>query len=455
MSQEHSRGQDRNKRIIHTFIASGITKGITVGCGLISIPLAYRMLGLEQFSLWMTITTILGAMQFADLGIGNGLLNMVSVANARDDLVYARRAVSSSIGILVLLGMAILALFGGIYPFIDWDKIYNIATSGLRADAGIATAIMVVCLVLNLPLLAAQRVQMGYQDGLKANIWISLGPVLSFAGVLLCNLMNAGLPAFVLASLGGTVMAAALCWIYEFSLARPWLFPSYRYFDAAMGKRVVKEGSVWTLFQLMALIGTGLDLLIISHFFSAADVAKYSVMTKLLTGLLMAQMLSAPLWPAFAEAIERRDFAWARRTFRLSMVICTALGLIGALILAFLSPWIIQWWVGVELIPSVALATGFATWCFIASFFAGIAALMANQQLLPTLTRLTATGALVSFALKIMLAPSLGPDFVIWATVIGYGLVCLPGAWAVHTLLLREECAGRAETKINLVLERN
>jgi O-antigen/teichoic acid export membrane protein len=441
---ETDRGADRNRRVIHTFGAAVITKVIGIGTMFVSVPLVYGQLGTEQFGLWMTITSIVVAMQFADLGIGNGLLNMIAVANARDNREYARRAVTSSIGILAMLGMVVLAFFGILYPFVDWTKIYSLSTPALGSEAGIATAIMVACLALNLPLLTAQRVQMGYQDGFKANVWISLGSALSLAGVLFCSRMEAGLPAFVLAALGGPVVAAALCWIYEFLLARPWLFPSCRYFDATTGKRVVKDGAIWTLFQLMAFIGIALDNLIISYFFGVEAVAKYAVMSKLLTGLLIAQMLSAPLWPAFAEAIERGDLAWARRTFQRSMAICAGLGLAGGAVMAFLSPWIIQWWVGGELIPSLALAAGFALWCFITNFFAAISALMANQRLLPALTRLTATGAIVSFGLKIFVVPSLGPDFVIWATVIGYGLVCLPGVWMVHGLLSQEEFGAMA-----------
>ena len=439
MTEELSRGRERNKRVVYTFVGSAVAKVITVGSTFISVPLAYGALGAEHFGLWMTITSILAAMQFADLGIGNGLLNMVAVANARDDREGASRAVASSIAILTLLGLVILTMFGSVYPLLDWTSIYNVSTPSVGEQAGIATAIMVACLVLNLPLLTAQRVQMGYQDGLKANIWISLGALFSLAGVLAFSRMGAGLPAFVLAALGGPVVAAALCWIFEFSLARPWLFPSYRYFDPATGKRVVKDGGIWTLFQLMAFIGMGLDNLIISNIFGAAAVAKYSVMYKLLSGLLVAQMLSAPLWPAFAEAIERGDLVWARRTFKRSMAICAGLGLAGAVVMAFLSPSIIQWWMGSELTPGLVLVTGFALWCLITNFFAAISALMANQRLLPALTRLTTTAAIVSFGLKIFVAPTLGPDFVIWATVLGYGLICLPGVWMVHMVLREEE----------------
>lgn len=435
MSHESSRGRERTSRIAYTFAASLATKVITVGTTFISVPIANEALGLEQFSLWITITSILAAMQFADLGIGNALLNMVAVANAQDDRVGARRAVASSIGVLVILCMTILGCFGVLYPILDWKGIYNISTTSIGAEAGLATAIMVACLALNLPLLTAQRVQMGYQDGLKANIWISLGALFSLAGVLACSRMEVGLSAFVLAALGGPLVATALCWIYEFSLSRPWLFPKIRDFDITTSKRVVKFGGFWALFQLMAFLGIGLDNVIISYNFGAEAVAKFAVMSKLLTGLLVAQMLSAPLWPAFAEAIERGDLVWARRTFKRSMLICAGIGLTGGAVMAFLSPWIVRNWIGPELMPSVTLTIGFAMWCVIANFFAAIAALMSNERHLLMLTKLTATAALVSLGLKIMVVPSLGSDFVIWATVIGYGMVCLPGIWMAQSLL--------------------
>lgn len=114
MTEELSRGRERDKRVLYTFVGSAVAKVITVGSTFISVPLAYRALGAEHFGLWMTITSILAAMQFADLGIGNGLLNMVAVANARDDREGARRAVASSIAILILLGIVVLTMFGSL-----------------------------------------------------------------------------------------------------------------------------------------------------------------------------------------------------------------------------------------------------------------------------------------------------------------------------------------------------
>lgn len=435
MSQELLRSRERNKRVVHTFTASIVSKIISVGVSFISVPIAYNALGQEQFSLWMTITSIIAAMQFADLGIGNSLLNIVVIANAKDDRLSAQRAVTSSIGLLTLLCIFLLVVFICFYPFLNWTKIYNVSTASISMEAGLASAIMVLCLALNLPILTAQRVQMAYQDGLKANIWISIGALFALTGIVVCGQMKANLVIFTFAALAGPFLAAILCWIYEFLIDRPWLFPNTQYFDFSTGRRLIKSGGLWSLFLLMGFIGTGLDNLIISHFFNHEAVAKYSVMSKLLSGLLVAQMLSAPLWPAFAEAIERGDLFWARQTFRRSILICGGFGLLGASVIAFISHWIIELWVGVELIPGPVMVSGFALWCFVTNFFAAISAMMANHNLLPPLILLTTIATIISFILKVLVAPSLGPDFIIWGTVIGYGLVCVPGILIIRNLI--------------------
>lgn len=438
MNSECIRGKERSRRVVHAFIASAGVKIISVISMFLSVSMVSGALGKEEFGFWMLITSIVGAMQFADLGVGNCLINMIAVANARNDQAYACQAVSNCIGILLMLGILILMVFGMVYSFIDWGAVFNLSTASLAENAGVSTAVMVMCVAISLPLMTSQRVQMGYQEGFKANIWISIGILLSLAGVVVCRQMEAGLIAFVTTALGGPVVASALCWIYEFIVVRSWLFPNCKYLNIETGGRVFKEGAVWTWFQLMAFVGTAADNIIITCFFGPEEVTKYSIMSKLLTGLLVAQLLTAPLWPAFSEAIERGDLVWARYTFKRSMILCACIGFVGAGVIILLSPLLIEWWVGREFVPDMTLICGFALWCFVTNFFAGISAMMANRKLLPSLVRLTSIAALFSFVLKIFITQKAGPNFVIWATVISYGLMCPLGFWLIRCLINTE-----------------
>jgi O-antigen/teichoic acid export membrane protein len=435
VSKPGGREKERHRRILLSSIASFSAKIIGITALIISTPLTLDYLGIERFGVWMTVSSLIVVFGFADLGIGNGLLNVISEANGRDDKELAKRAIASSIVFLTTIGLIVAITFTIVYPILDWARLLNISVQENAIEAGQAVAVLVGCMALNLPLLTAQRVQSGYQEGYQASLWLAVGSIFMLIGILLAIYVQAGLPWLVLAAAGGPTLAMGLNWTHQFFFVRRWLLPSIHNMEWKMSRRIAKLGAIWAWFQLMSFVGTAADNLIISHLFGAATVGGYAVMAKLLSGLLIAQVLSAALWPAFAEALERGDLDWVRKTFRRTLILFSAYGLVSALVMGLASFWIIRIWVGPEMEPSPLMALGFAFWAFITNFFAAIASLMANNRLIRQLTWLTSIGALFSLFLKLFFAPSLGVAGVIWATVVGYGLVCIPGVMIAHCAL--------------------
>ena len=435
VSTPEGRGKERNRRVLLTSLATVLAKIIAVVTLIISTPLILHYLGAERFGLWMTISSLIVVLGFVDLGIGNGLLNIIADAHGRDDKDLARRAVTSSFVLLTIVGVVLAFTFTAAYAFLDWGHIYNVSEPMADYEAGVATAVLIVCLAINLPLLTAQKVQLGYQEGMQANLWQAVGSIFMLVGILSAIYLKAGLPWLVLAAAGGPAVVMGLNWLHQFLVVRRWLLPQINCLDWKMGRHIAAMGAVWTWFQLMAFIGTSADNIIISHLFGAAAVGSYAVMAKLQSVLLIAQLLSAPLWPAFAEALERGDLDWARRTFTRAMVLFTGLGIASALVMGIGSFWIIQVWVGPEMVPTILMATGFALWGLITHFFAAIAALMANNRLIKKFTVLTTVAAFLSLVLKFILAKEMGVPGVIWASVIGYGLICVPALWTARMAL--------------------
>lgn len=433
-STEAGRSKERYRRITVSTMAAFIAKGSSTLTMLIMTPLVYKHLDIESFGLLMTITSLLAVMQYADFGIGNGLLNAISEAHGQNDQDKATKAVSNSLVMLTAIAVIISVLYAGAHRFIDWGRALNVSST-LAVEAGRSMDIFVVCLVLSLPLLTAQRVQMGYQEGFQANLWAGLGSLFVLVGVSLSVWLNAGLVWLVLAVVGAPVMAMGLNCLHQFLYVRPWMLPRLNNVEWLLSKHLLKIGAVWMMFQVMAFVGTGADNLIIGSMFGQKSVAGYAVMTKLLSGLMIAQFFSAPLWPAFAEALERGDLEWARKTYRRALLLCTSIGIAGAAALVFFSRWIVGIWVGQEVVPSISMVLGFAAWCFICNMFASISALMANNRLLIKQLVLVTFAALISLTLKFILAPIFGVTAIIWSSVIGYGLICLPALILIQKVL--------------------
>jgi len=194
VSTEAGRSKERYRRAILTVLASGVAKGAAVLTVLISVPLTVRYLGSERFGLWMTISSFTALLQFADLGMGNGLLNAVSDANGRGDVVVARRYVASGFYLLFGIAAILVAAFALAYPWIPWPHVFNVGSTAAIKEAGPAMVVLVVCLALNLPLGVVQRVQLAYQEGYVGNLWQAAGSLMTLTGVLLAIHFRGGLP---------------------------------------------------------------------------------------------------------------------------------------------------------------------------------------------------------------------------------------------------------------------
>ena len=135
-----------------TALSSGGAKVISVVTMLISVPLTLHYLGSERYGMWMTISSVIAMLGFADLGLGLGLMNAVAEAHGTDDRQAAVHYVSSAFfmltGVAVIIGLA----FALIYSHIPWARLFNVTSPLAVQEAGPAMAVFVACFTLNLPL---------------------------------------------------------------------------------------------------------------------------------------------------------------------------------------------------------------------------------------------------------------------------------------------------------------
>jgi len=169
-STPEGRSQERYRRMVLTSLASAVARGIAILTSLVSVPLTLKYLGTERYGMWMTASSVIVLLGFADLGMGNGLLNAISEADGKDDRNMALMYVSIAFFILLGIATLILCLFFTAYFFIPWPRIFNVVSEKAIREAGPSMAVFVVSLAINMPLGVAQRIQMGYQEGYKTHL---------------------------------------------------------------------------------------------------------------------------------------------------------------------------------------------------------------------------------------------------------------------------------------------
>ena len=119
VATEQGRSRERYRRAALTTFTSGVARAVTVITWLVTVRLTVHYLGTERYGLWMTITSLVAMMSFADLGIGNGLLNCITEAKGGDDRESVRKYVSSAFFLLLAIATVLMGF----------------VCSGVRADS--------------------------------------------------------------------------------------------------------------------------------------------------------------------------------------------------------------------------------------------------------------------------------------------------------------------------------
>ena len=258
MTGPRGRSNERHRLIVLSSFTSAVAKLITVVTALISVPLTLRYLGVERYGMWMTMSSFLAMLSFADFGIGNGLLNAVAGAYGRDDRQEIRRYVSSAFLILTIIAATILVLFSAVYRYVPWFEIFNVQSDLARREAGPALAIVVACIALGVPASIVQRVQTGMQRGFMANLWQCLASTIGLVGIITAIRFEAGLHWLVLAFVGAPLIAAVLNSLIFFGRLQPDIAPSVLAVSRHAVTRVVHTGLLFLGLQIAGISNPGL-----------------------------------------------------------------------------------------------------------------------------------------------------------------------------------------------------
>lgn len=426
--------EDRLLNVARASFRYVLVRSIGVAAGLVMVPFLLGHLGVERFGLWRTLIAISGLCAFADLGIGNGLLNAVSKAHSYRDDAGIRRLVAAGIGILGLVAMAFFFVGLWVVPGVDWARQFNLFEVASQKEIGPALMVFVVCFSANIPLSVVSRIQLGLQKGHIDASWQGIGALLGVGGMLIVIRCGGGLPWVVAAQMGGPILANISNTILFFGFTYPHWCPRTMMGTADSAKHLFGMGVLFFILQVAGALAFASDNVLIAHLLGANQVTHFALVAHLFATItLFFGTALQSLWPAYADAVASKDFAWARRTLWRSVVLfSTSSALVVTLVLVFFS-WILRLWIGYVPTVSWSLKLGFAAWIVVevvgnsmAMFFNG-AHIVRFQVVTATLF---ACGCL---ATKVFFLPLVGTYVLPWLTVGTYVLVILlPGALYVN-----------------------
>ncbi len=434
------RSDERYRRIAWSTALSAVARLVGLATGLISVPLVGGYLSDDQYGIWLQMSSFVAALGPLDLGIGLGLLTVVSDAYGRDDREGARRAISTAAAMLTMIAALTIVVFGVGYFMVPWAGVFGVHSQPAISESGPAAAVLFGAFALGLPLGIVGQVQLAHQAGYISSAWAIAGNLGSFVALVAIIALHGTLPLLVLALTCVGLVAAVLNGWFLFRRQRRWLMPRLRDVSFRAARGLLKVGSFFMVLQLAGLVAYSLDNVVIAQIMGAGAVKEYAIPTKLfvLAPTLLSFVL-VPLWPAYRESLARGDGAWIRRTLRRSIILAALVNIPSTVVLVIAGPSIIQVWApALHLQPTLLLMLGLGTWTIMNTLNGPFAMLLNGANAVGFQAICAVLMAIANVTISILLVQRIGVSGAVYGSVISQLVfVLIPEVWYVRRFLGR------------------
>jgi O-antigen/teichoic acid export membrane protein len=427
----------RLARVLKGGVSGLLGKATAVLVNAVSLPIAVRYLGPEQYGFWVTISTTIMVLAVLDLGIANTLTNYISRAYAERSDEMARRYYATAFWATCAVAMA-LGLLGALsWPLIDWGKLFGLRDPAVALQAGMCAAISFGYVLLTLPLGLANKVMGGYQRVPVANVFAMLSSALSLVAIVVVVRIHGTVVDLMIAYCAAMLSGTILLNLWMALRHEPRIRPTLRGVHLSAVREIMSPGMLFFVLQIAGLAVFNTDNLIIAHFLGAEQVTPYAVTWRLVGYASVLQSLLVPsLWPAFSEAYVSHDLAWVRTAYHRIMRATVLTVIPAALVLGFAGRWVIGLWAGKAAVPGSVLLWGMCFWIVLLSITVNQGALLAATQHIRLQAICSSLAAVLNLILSIVLVQHLGATGVLLGTIISYLVfIVFPTTWQIRQIL--------------------
>jgi O-antigen/teichoic acid export membrane protein len=319
--------------------------------------------------------------------------------------------------------VAVVLLF--IFPlsalFIHWDYVLGLASLKDRGEIQAAILIFVALYAIGIPVNTAPQVQRSLQQGYISNLWMIAGSLLSLLGIYIAAIHHARIPWLVAIISGVPLIPALANGFVLYLVQRPDLRPSLKNFDKEVAKGLLGKGALFFGLGIAGALAFDSQNIVIAHILGPAAVGVYAVVQRLYSTIpLIVGYITMPLWPAFGEALGRREWPWIAVALKRGIMANAAIATVPAVLLFVFSGPILLHWTHGTLSASKWLFAGFSVWAVTSAISSPICMLLNAAHVLWFQLVSSILFGLLTIASTIYFLPAIGVSASVWSMTCVY-----------------------------------
>lgn len=340
-------GHQRSVRAKKNILSSIIIKGANIVLNFFYVPILLDYLGQEEYGVWLTISSVVTWFGFFDIGLGHGLRNKLSVALANKNYKLAKKYVSTTYAVLLIIALTLIIVFSISAHFINWNSIFNTTI----IDPSILLIVVLIVFnafflrfvfqIISVILLADQRPAISDLFNLITNA------LTLFIIFFLMRFSKTGTLeefSFILSVVPLFVFLLSSIILYRTKYRK--IMPSFSFIELSLTKDLLGLGIMFFIIHMADIIMYTSTNFLISSFINPGEVVVYNIAYKLFSvSTMLFTIVLTPMWSAITDAYAQNDFDWIKRSVKKIQ----KLGLImsvGVVVLLIISPFVYNIWIG-------------------------------------------------------------------------------------------------------------
>jgi O-antigen/teichoic acid export membrane protein len=324
--------------------------GVTLAVGLVLAGVLARYFSPAEFGMWAILMSLNGILiNGFDFGFGNALRNKLAqlYGQRRSSSLEARVYFFSIFYWFVFIALVLTGIFFLAKSFIPWETLFSTSNGKLIEEGSFLIAAGGSILAFNIPFNLNASGFFGYQE----SHWNALSNGLAKLGLLILTLLFVFFAfsflvinlLFFLITLGGSVISF-LIFLKVRKWPWQWIYPKTTW---AKVKELWKPSAQFAALQIFSTILLNADYFVVSKVLGLEMVGDYFLVKRIY--LVLASFHFAfllPIWSAYTESVETRDFEWMDRTLRRTVWYTLGIFSAGIIVMLTIGDWVIFLWTG-------------------------------------------------------------------------------------------------------------
>ena len=331
----------------------------------LAIPLVYHSLGDRFYAIFLLLGAALTTLALTQLGGGAGLTQAIARSAALQDRKQQAAAFCAGFSLSTVMALSGVAI---IFFIAHHSTVARLFGSAFAQDSDLILRTLDIALVigaLQVIMGTVDSVMAGYQEQVATNMGTLTANLISTVLlVIVCRHKPSLITVFLV--LYGVTVATRAANLVHLLLRRGYLLNGWSSISRTSFNYLLSTGVAFWIVELSLVLEQQGGTYVMSHLSTPHTTDIFAVCYRLavLCGSL-GIMITQPLWPAFTDAMTRRDYVWVQNTSRKIRHTLLMVGLVAGVGVATAGPSLIRviWKISLTGNRMVMVMLGFYIFC--------------------------------------------------------------------------------------------